>query len=215
MYSQFRKLERGEFILVGVDTSVGGMDYTCAQFLSKTRIDVPLVYHSRKLTTEFTNELAPLLERISDLTGITPVVAYERNNGGAFEMDRLAAMNRRGKFDVFRMPTFGQGETEDSPKLGWDTNSATRPKMLGDLKEAIDHDVLKVYDELTLNEMFSFVNVQTTGSWKAQAERGSHDDRVMSLAVAWQLYESVPNRYISETWQEVPKFKPVDDVIGV
>ena len=61
--------------------------------------------------------------------------------------------------------------------------------MLSDLKEAIDKRVLRVYDKPTIDEMFSFIIVQTSTAWKAQAEQGGYDDLVMSLAIAWQMYQ--------------------------
>jgi hypothetical protein len=130
------------------------------------------------------------LERIYDITHIPPVIAYERNNGGVFEMERLAALNRLNKYRVFVMPTYGSIDNPQARKLGFDTNTATRPKMLADLKEAIDKRLIKLYDKRTINEMFSFIVVQTSTAWKAQAEKGANDDLVMALAIAWQLQQS-------------------------
>jgi len=200
MFRQFRQIERGEFIVVGVDTASGGGDYTAAQFLSKTKVDVPLVYHSPITTTEFTNLLVPTLERIFDITGIKPVVAYERNNGGAFEMDRLAAMNRLNKYDLFKMPTFGRENPPEAVQYGWTTSTATRPKMLQDLKQAIDNKILILYDGVTIDEMYSFVVVQTSSSWKAQANKGAKDDLVMALAIAWQLNNNLEERSLSQSY---------------
>jgi hypothetical protein len=190
-WKQFRPIEKGEFIIVGVDPAAGGIDYCAAQFLSKTKLDVPLVYHSKVLATEMTNLLHPVLERIFDTTGIKPMVAYERQNGGLFEMERLAALNRLGKYNLFKMPVLGRIEPPEAVKYGWDTNTATRPKMLSDLKEAIDKKLIRIYDQTTINELFSFVIVQTSSSWKAQAEAGAHDDLIMALAIAWQVQQMV------------------------
>jgi len=191
MFRIYRKLEPNEKIVVGVDTASGLNDYVAVHFLSKTNIDVPWVYHSKQTITEATNKIADALNKIYDITGKKPIVAYERNNGGAFEMDRLASMNRLNKYEVFRMPEFGKQEAGTTVRLGWDTNSATRPIMLQELKDAIDKGVLRIYDKATVNEMFSFVVVQSTNTWKAQAERNAHDDLVMSLSIAWQLYQRV------------------------
>ena len=190
MLNRYRKLEQGEFVVVGVDTAAGGGDYCAAQFLSKTKLDVPIVYHSKSLATEMTPILFNELERIYDITRIPPVVAYERNNGGVFEMERLAALNRSNKYRVFIMPTYGNVDNPEAKKLGWITSTASRPKMLADLKEAIDKRLIKLYDKRTINEMFSFIVVQTSTAWKAQAEKGANDDLVMALAIAWQLQQS-------------------------
>lgn len=201
MFRAYRRIEEGESILVAADSAAGGMDYCAVQFLSRERLDVPLVYHSKALATQMTTDLHPMLETIHDITGKQPTVAYERNNGGVFEMERLASLNRAGKYKIFNMPNTTTQGMEDTKRLGWDTNSATRPAMLTQLKEAIDKQLITIYDKETILEMFSFVVVQTSTAWKAQAEKGAHDDLVMSLAIAWQLYRFVP----VETEQLIPQ----------
>ncbi len=189
MFRQYRKIEKGEFILVAVDTCSGGGDYTTAQCLSKTKIDVPLVFQSKTTTADFIPLLCRTLEAIFDITGIKPVVAFERENGGSFLMERVAAMNMLGKFEIFIMPTFGVIDSGDSKKMGWSTNTATRPKMLQDLQGAINNRLIRIYDRQTLNECLSFIIVKTSSSWKAQAEKKAHDDLVMALAIVWQMYQ--------------------------
>jgi hypothetical protein len=147
------------------------------------------VYQSKKTTSDFIPELARVLNSIFDMTGIKPIVALERNNGGSFLIDRLGAINHADKYELFKMPNYGRENAPESVTFGWSTNTATRPKMLQELKDAIDKEALKVYDKPTINEMFSFVVVQTTSTWKAQAENNAHDDLVMSLAIAWQMYQ--------------------------
>src|SRR3989339_1123708 len=188
-FRQYRAITKGEFVLCAVDTASGGLDYTAAQFLSKTKIDVPLVFHSKVTTSDFIPKLAEVLEKIYDTTNIKPIVAIERQNGGAFLVDRLAGINLRGKYEIFKMPNFGRDRAPDPVRLGGDTNTATRPKMLQDLKNAIDKKTLTIYDKLTINEMFSFVVMQTSSSWKAQAEKNAHDDLIMALAIVWQMYQ--------------------------
>lgn len=190
MFRRYRTYQKGEFIVVGGDTSWGGTDYSCAQFLSKTNLDVPAVYHSKVLASEMTPLIHLELEKIYDQTGVQPVVAFERNNGGVAELERLATLNRNGKYRIYTEKT-GVGttdSTEDTVKLGWTTSGATRPIMLSMLKECIDNKLISIYDKPTVNEMFSFIISQTSSSWKAQAESGAHDDLIMSLAIAWQLY---------------------------
>jgi hypothetical protein len=132
------------------------------------------------------------LERIYDETKVKPVVAFERNNGGVAEIERLATLNRSGKYKLY-VEKSGTGTTDattDSVKLGWTTSSASRPTMLSMLKEAVDNKLITIYDKPTITEMFSFIVSQTSSSWKAQAEQGAHDDLIMALAIAWQLYQS-------------------------
>lgn len=189
----YRKPSENEFIVAGVDTAWGGNDYCSAQFLSVTRRDVPIVYHSRELATEMTPRLFDMLTNIYNWTKVKPTISYERNNGGVAELERLSRMNKFEQFTIYQQKS-NVGTimgSQQSIKLGWDTTSSTRPIMLGDLKDAIDNFYLTIYDRSTLNELLSFVIVQgNTGSWKAQAEVGMHDDLIMALGIAWQLYQT-------------------------
>lgn len=192
-FRRYRPWLPGEFVLCYADTSWGGVDYSAAQFLSKDTIDVPLIYHQKGLASDMTPQLHLELERIYDITKVIPVVSYERNNGGVAELERLKSLNRNGKYRIYTQYT-GLGTTdatEHDAKLGHDTNTATRPTMLAQLKDAIDNRVLTLYDRLTVEEMFSFVvKLGNSGQWKAQAENGAHDDLIMSLAGVWQMYQT-------------------------
>lgn len=191
-WRKYREPKPGEFFVVAADTSAGGGDYCAAHFLSKTNLDIPIVYHSKVIASEMTPKIHEMLEYIYDKTGVKPVIAYERNNGGFFEMDRLATLNRNQKYTIYR-EKLNQGtkySDSEGPKLGWTTSSATRPMMLPMLKEAIDNKLIRIYDRPTISEMFSFIKVQTTVVWRAQAERSAHDDLVMALAITWQLYQT-------------------------
>lgn len=206
MYRQYRDISEGEYIVVGCDTSSGVKDYSTAQFISKTCLDVPLVYHNKVIATQMTNDLYPVLEQIYDITGIKPLVAYERNNGGAFEIERLAGLNRLGKYDIFSMQYPGRDNGGDvSHRLGWDTNSVTRPQMLSALKDMVDKQLIRIYDKFTIEEMFSFVIVTTSNSHKAQAEKNSHDDLVMALAIAYQLFLMSPSVADIEQMSDMPQ----------
>lgn len=213
-FRRYREFEPGEFILIFADTSWGGGDFCAAQFLSYQKLDVPVVYHSKVLASEMTPDLHYECERIADITGVPPVLCVERNNGGVAEIERLLRLNRQNKYKIYKQKQnmASKYRTSDSPKYGWDTTSANRPTMLGQLKDVIDSNTIVLYDRPTINELFSFVEVQTSASWKAQAERGSHDDLVMSLAGVWQLYQS--EKPPVDKSKRVKKQKRYDPVTG-
>lgn len=187
MWRQYRPLERGEFFVVGVDTSAGGKDYSVAQFFSKTHLDVPLVFHANISASYMTDRLLPVLEKIFDVTGVKPIVAYERQNGGVFEIERLSNLNRNDKYRIYLAKNVGSIDNTTEKQLGWNTNMATRPKMLSDLKDAIDGQLIRIYDKITINEMYSFI---LNKQGKPEAEVNAHDDLIMALAIAWQMYQT-------------------------
>lgn len=210
-FRRYRNYQKGEFVVAFADTSWGGTDYCAIQFLSKTNLDVPVVYHSRVLATEMTPQFHLELENIYQQTGVRPVACVERNNGGIAEIERLATLNRDSKYRIYveKSNVGTTNSTEDTVKLGWTTSSASRPTMLSMLKEAIDNKLITIYDKPTVTEMFSFIVSKTSSSWKAQAESGAHDDLIMSLAGAWQMYqtESPPAIKKPRTRERPPKIK--------
>ena len=166
------------------DTAVGANDFCAAQFLSSDKLDIPLVYHGQVSATAMTPLLHRELEDIYTVTGVQPCVCYERNNGGVFELNRLSTLNKNQKYYIYEQRDING---KSNGRFGWDTNTATRPKMLQDLQECINNKLLFIYDKPTVTELYQFI-ISKTG--KPQAEAGAHDDLVMSLAGAWQLYQS-------------------------
>ena len=191
MFRLYRMPARGEFFVVFVDTAGEGSDLNSAQFLSKTNIDVPLVLSFEGSIVDVTPKLKLALEWLYSVTGVAPVVAYETNNGGGYELDRLARLNTDQKYIIYyqyKLDT--EGRLVRSDKMGWNTNSATRPIMLTGVEEVVNNHLVTVYDKETVLQMFSFVKKKTTSGWKAQAETGAKDDHIMSLAGVWQLYQT-------------------------
>jgi len=187
-FYRFRPLQQGEFIIAFADMAAGGDDSCAVQFLSHKWLDVPLVYHAQVTGSFMTPLIHEELTRIAKETSVAPIIAFERNNGGGFEMDRLSRLNRYGNYRIYTMKSLSPtGVLEDTGKLGFDTNMATRPKMLQDLKDAIEGRMVHLYHKQTVNEMFSFI-ISKTG--KPEAEKGAHDDLMMALAGAWQLYQT-------------------------
>jgi len=209
MFRVYRPLEKNEFIVVGGDCSQGGGDYNALCFMSKSKLDVPIVYHARGVAATIPPVLHPTLERIQEVTGVQPVVALEQNNGGISEMERLSAMNRLNKYKLYVMPYIGR--EGDTGKYGYSTNSATRPILLGDWKKAYDDKIFSLYDEQSLKEHRSFV---VSRSGKPEAERGSNDDLVFAHAIAYQLYIQC-NRPEVINYNDLPRYEPRDSIIGV
>ncbi|RYF61363.1 MAG: hypothetical protein EOO27_02320 [Comamonadaceae bacterium] len=184
MLRLYRKIERGEFFVVGGDCAQGGIDNNWGQFISKDRVDVPLVLQMPGVAADMTPILHQTLEWLFDKTGIQPVVALERNMGGASEMERLRKMNRLNKYRIYYMRN-ADGSATDKP--GFNTDLVSRPRLTGDLKVAIDTTGLTIYDEETVSQLSTFI---VNRSGKPEAASNTHDDAVMSLGVGWQLYQT-------------------------
>lgn len=191
MFRFYRPLRKGEFIIFFLDTAGEGSDWNGGHGLSKDRLDIPIVLHYEGSVVDVTPQLKILLEWIYDETGIPPCVAYETNNGGGYELDRLNRLNRHQKYTIYyQYKLDSEGRLERSDKMGWNTNSATRPELLKGLENFVNNKLVIIYDKATVNEMPSFVKKKTPGGWRAEAETGSNDDLMMSLGGVLQLYQT-------------------------
>lgn len=187
----FRKLEPGEFIIAAEDTSQGGGDWNCCVFMSYKKLDIPIVYWNDGVAATATPDIHQALEFISELTGVAPMIAIERNNGGSSEIERLKVLNRKEKYSIYVMKDktarVGESEDEESSLLGWKTTSATRPYLLGEYKEAFDNHVWAFYDQQLLDHHKTFIKGK---GGKPQASKGTHDDGVIAPAIGNQLYQT-------------------------
>jgi hypothetical protein len=199
----YRKIEKGEFFIVGGDCSQGGPDSNVAAFLSKNKLDFPIIYKKRGVAATMTPDLHLTLEWLFDITGIAPVIALERNNGGGSEMERLRVLNRLKHYRLYIMRKPGKviGE-EETDLLGYETNTATRPVLVGEYKEAFDSYLFKHYDKEIIEQHHSFI-INSRG--KPEKAKNRHDDGVIAPAVAWQLYQTEEPREIFNKY-ELPQF---------
>lgn len=215
MFKHYRKLNRDEFLVIGYDMAMGGDDYSSIVPVSKTYVDVPFVYNSQETATTTTNKLLPMLKTIYEQTGVKPVLAPETNNGGTYEINRMLNSPEAPYFTMYRPKTgIGTMDIDQGEKYGFTTNSATRPKMLEELKNAIDNKLIKIYDRYIINQLYSFIIKRSPSGWKPQAEQGQHDDLVMALAIAWQLYQT-ENPIKPFNSYDLPTYEPKDSIIGI
>lgn len=184
MFRLYRQIDHGEFFVVFGDTAQGGADSNFVQFMSRTRGDIPLVLQMRGVAAQMTPYLRDALHWIYNKTEVKPVVAIERQNGGASVMYDLMVSNVDGKYVLYQ----AKGEhDENKDRLGWDTTTLSRPKMLGEWLTAFNSSLIRIYDEETISQHQTFV-VNKNG--KPEADVGCHDDAVMSAAGAWQMYQT-------------------------
>lgn len=112
------------------------------------------------------------------------LIACEINNHGLTTVQRLRDM----RYDNIYRRESGVDERfeEYTSKLGWKTDRRTKPLMINSLSEAIYTGKIKDYDKVFIRECMEYV-VDERGRTNAQV--GSHDDTVISTAIALQVFE--------------------------
>jgi len=201
MFRRYRKLERGEFFVCFGDTAQGGADDNFLMCMSKTRGDIPLVMQKKGMAAETTPFIRDALSYIYKQTGIKPVIALERQNGGSSAMYDLYNANVAGEYTIYYMrDEFGK----PSDKMGWDTNAMTRPRMLGEYLTAFNAKMIRHYDKETISQHQTFI-VNKNG--KPEAAPNTHDDAVMASAGVWQLYQTENPPMVKRPKREVKRVR--------
>ena len=111
-----------------------------------------------------------------NLTGV------ERNHSSGQTV--LKELRRLGHPELYihRRPNVRTGKV--TPYLGWVTDGESRMPMLDTLAERIRNGKIAVRSPDTIRECFTFVRGE---DGRPEAQEGTHDDRVISLAIAVQM----------------------------
>ena len=103
------------------------------------------------------------------------IMAPERNNHGFATLAILKDIY----FNIYK---------DERDKLGWQTTYASKPKMMHELRSAIHEDLIDIPDEGLKQEIISMpssdLNIANTDE---EDEVMGHYDRVIALAIAWQM----------------------------
>jgi hypothetical protein len=114
----------------------------------------------------------------------TATIAVERNNHGLLTCVNLG---RNLAYPlVWTEVTEGALEDRDTIQIGLYITERTKPLIIDKLRSALRTKQIEINDQQTLREMLTFV---VTDSGRLEAEGKSHDDMVMSLAIANHVHE--------------------------
>lgn len=171
----YRELDPAGTYCIGADVGMGVRDgdYSVAQVLDD----------DKRLVATWRGQVHPdYFAQILSTLGLyynTALVAPESNNHGILTCVRL--YKDLSYPNVFSDVVEGQQEDRDTINVGFRTTTKTRPLVIDRLRGSMRENDITVSDKTTLREMLKFV-VNEAG--KMEAEKGTHDDCVMALAIA-------------------------------
>ncbi len=181
--------------VIGADTSEGladedqpGMpgDFCSASIIERrTGIQAASVYGSWE-PDEFAEILNKVAYHFSSAHAGLPLLGVERNEYGHATLNQLR--NHIGYSNIYHEFAYDKVRQSHIRKPGWRTSQQTRPIMITDLVRAVDKGWMQVNDPGLVAECLTFVRNK---KGRPEAQKGCHDDRVMSAAIAWQMYQHV------------------------
>lgn len=181
------------FYCIGADVAEGlaNGDYSCAQ-VGDEEFNVIAKWYGHIDPDLFGQELVKLAHYYNKA-----YIGVENNNHG---LTTLKSIQREEYWNIYYCKVYDKIADQLTQKMGWTTSPRTKPLMIDKLAEFIREMYLGLYDDLTVSELFTYI-IEDNGTTNAQ--QGSHDDTVMSLAILLQLLlEGKGDNYVPEVPSE-------------
>ena len=163
--------------VIGADVALGvGQDYSAAVVMNN-KFEVVAMYRNNRIDPSAWGELLFYLGRYYN----NAFVAVESNSMGIATLQKLDHM---GYVNLYKQTKVANVSNEEGERLGFRTTSATKPAIIGNLKNLIDHEGIMVPSELMIQEMKDYISTDTG---KTEAAPGCYDDTVISLAICAEV----------------------------
>jgi hypothetical protein len=163
--------------VIGADVSLGvGKDYSTAVVMNAKR-EVCAVYRCNTIDPSQFGDLLFYLGRYYN----NALLAVESNSMGIATLNRLTQM---GYVNMYYQTKMANVSKEEGTRIGWRTTSASKPAIIGFLKNAIEQEDIWIPSRVIIGELMNYV---ADDSGKTNAIVGHNDDTVIALAIALEV----------------------------
>jgi hypothetical protein len=170
--------------VIGADVSLGvGRDYSTAVVMNAKR-EVCAVYRNNTIDPSQFGDLLFYLGRYYN----NALLAVESNSMGIATLNRLTQM---GYVNMYYQTKMANVSREEGTRIGWRTTSASKPAIIGFLKNAIEQEDIWIPSRIIIGELMNYV---ADDSGKTNAIVGHNDDTVIALAIALEVIRTHGDR---------------------
>ena len=187
--------------VIGADVSLGvGQDYSAAVVMNNS-YEIVAVYRNNRIDPSMWGELLFYLGRYYN----NAFLAVESNSMGIATLQKLEQM---GYLNLYKQTKMANVSNEEGMRLGFRTTSASKPVIIGNLKNLIDNEDIMIPSPILIRELKDYIS---TASGKTEAAPGCYDDTVISLAICAEVlrthWDKLNTRNVS--WREkILDFEP-------
>ena len=177
--------------VIGADVSLGvGQDYSAAIVMDIDRRVVAL-YRDNRIDPSKFGDLLFYLGRLYN----NALLTVESNSMGVATLSRLSQMNYTNLYKQTKIAAISKEEGEVP---GFRTTQATKPHIIGNLKNAVENHDIRIVSDTIIQEMKDYISTETG---RTEAAPGCHDDTIMAMAIA---LETLRTHYDKLTRDNVP-----------
>ena len=182
---------------IGADPSEGiGGDNATIVVVDFTTGEVVAVFCSKFTTPDV---LAIEIAKIGREYG-NALVCPERNNHGYTTLVELNKVYN----NIYEEIVYDKIRDKRTKKLGFTTTSTSKPRILYNLNTAINEEEIKIPDKALVRELRTYQK-EDLNEMKHDEETIGHWDRLMALAIAWEM-----RNYVDYTLDKTKEQKEED-----
>lgn len=176
--------------VVGVDVAEGvGADASVAQVIDcNTGMHVACYWSNSVDIDTFTS----ILYKLGYWYNKAQLCVEQNNHGNGVIALLGAASGGLAYPNLYKRRVYDEYTQKQTRQIGFKTTAATKPRIIENLKAGIRDGDIVTQDKQTILELCNFVRDAKSG--KMGASGSGKDDRVMSLALAWEA-----GRIVKET----------------
>ena len=172
---------------IGADVSLGvGKDSSAAVVMNAKR-QICAVYKNNTIDPSQFGDLLFYLGRYYN----NALLAVESNSMGIATLNRLTQMKY---VNLYYQTKVANVSKEEGTRVGWRTTAASKPMMIGFLKNAVESDDIWIPSRVIINEMMNYV---ADDNGKTNASTGFNDDTVIATAIALEVIRTHGDRLIN------------------
>lgn len=197
----FKPKEGHNYILVG-DAAKGGNDDFSIHIIDVTKLPFKQVY-SNNFNCNYL-ELPIIINNLA-IEYNNALIIIENNEGAGTSVCDIL-------YQVYEYENIYKERGKNY--FGVRTTLGNRSRNLSNLKWTLENSKLIIYDKTTLEQLFSFINI----NGKYQADRNKKDDSVMALSLLFNIFNNIKdienyNSFISQMTNKAMEFEEEDNEI--
>ena len=163
--------------VIGADVALGvGQDYSAAVVMN-TKYEIVAHYRNNRIDPSQWGELLFYLGRYYN----NAFLAVESNSMGIATLQKLDAMEY---VNLYRQTKVANVSNEEGERLGFRTTSATKPAIIGNLKNLIENEEVMIPSPQIIQELKDYI---ATDTGKTEAAPGCYDDSVIALSICAEV----------------------------
>ena len=131
-------------------------------------------------------------------------LAVESNSMGIATLQKLDSMEYA---NLYRQTKVANVSNEEGERLGFRTTSATKPAIIGNLKNLIENEEIMIPSPQIIQELKDYI---ATDTGKTEAAPGCYDDSVIALSICAEVLRTHWDRLTTSriSWRNRGDFAP-------